>query len=115
MHAWERDDVAALTSLLHEEARISMPPSPSWYQGREAISTFWRAVSFRTGGRWRLRPTSANMQAGFGLYLRDPAAHEYQAHGLQVLTLMDQQITELTTFFTPSLFTYFGLPSTVPA
>ncbi len=115
VQAWEHDDVEALTALLREEARLSMPPSPSWYRGREAIGTFWRSIMFAESGRWRLRPTRANTQAAFGLYLREPAVDEYQAHALQVLTLKDQRISELTIFFSPLLFTYFDLPQVVPA
>jgi RNA polymerase sigma-70 factor (ECF subfamily) len=114
LHAWEHDDVDALTRLLHEEARLSMPPSPSWYQGRDAISTFWRRITFRERDRWRLQPTGANTQAAFGLYVREPATGRYQAHGLQVLTLTDRQIGELTTFYSPSLFGYFDLPQELP-
>jgi RNA polymerase sigma-70 factor (ECF subfamily) len=116
VEAWERDDVAALTALLHEEARLSMPPSPSWYRGRSAISTFWRTNVFPTGpgGRWRLRVTRANGQPAFGVYLHDAERGEYHPHALQVLAVADNRIMELTIFFSPALFTRFGLPPAVP-
>ena len=37
VEAFERYDVAALTSLLHEEATLSMPPYELWLQGHESI------------------------------------------------------------------------------
>ena len=116
MQAWERDDVAGLTALLHEEARFSMPPSPSWYRGRAAISAFWRTNVFPTVSRdrWRLRATRANTQPAFGVYLRDLDGDVYRAHALQVLAVANQWITEMTVFFSPALFARFGLPSDLP-
>jgi RNA polymerase sigma-70 factor, ECF subfamily len=35
--AHERGDVEALAELLREDARLTMPPHPTWYEGREAI------------------------------------------------------------------------------
>jgi RNA polymerase sigma-70 factor (ECF subfamily) len=114
VRAWERDDVDALAQLLHEEARLIMPPRPSWYQGREAIGAFLRRVVFDASDEWRLLPTGANAQAAFGVYQRDPAANDFQAHALQVLTFADQRITEVTIFFSPALFDRFGLPPALP-
>src|SRR6266851_7292351 len=39
MDATERADVAALTALLREEAPLTMPPYPTWFQGRADIAT----------------------------------------------------------------------------
>jgi len=39
LHAWETEDVAGLVALMKEDATFTMPPSPSWYLGREAIGT----------------------------------------------------------------------------
>jgi RNA polymerase sigma-70 factor (ECF subfamily) len=114
VRAWERDDVEALAQLLHEEARLIMPPMPSWYLRRQAISDFWRRIVFDASDEWRLRPTGANAQFAFGVYQRDPAANVFQAHALQVLTLANQHITEVTIFFSPTLFDRFGLPSALP-
>jgi len=37
LRAWETQDVAGLVALMKEDATFTMPPSPSWYRGREAI------------------------------------------------------------------------------
>ncbi len=40
--AWEQNDVDAMVSMLAEDARIVMPPLPSWYSGREQVGAFLR-------------------------------------------------------------------------
>ena len=42
--AYERGDATALAEVLHEDARLLMPPYLEWYQGREAIMTFARCL-----------------------------------------------------------------------
>ena len=39
--AFERYDIEALTSLLHEDALQSMPPFDLWLRGRDDIFTWW--------------------------------------------------------------------------
>jgi RNA polymerase sigma-70 factor (ECF subfamily) len=43
--AFERHDVAALVSLLHEDATMSMPPFTWWLRGRESIRTVLLAAA----------------------------------------------------------------------
>jgi len=38
VQAWESADIDGLVNLLREDATLSMPPLPTWYAGREAIS-----------------------------------------------------------------------------
>jgi RNA polymerase sigma-70 factor (ECF subfamily) len=59
LQAWETDDVDGLVALLKEDATLSMPPVPSWYQGRDAIRRVLSAVLFPPGvyKQWRLSPT----------------------------------------------------------
>jgi RNA polymerase sigma-70 factor (ECF subfamily) len=40
--AWEQNDVDALVSMLAHDARIAMPPRPSWYSGREQVAYLFR-------------------------------------------------------------------------
>jgi RNA polymerase sigma-70 factor (ECF subfamily) len=70
MDAYEQSDVGALTALLREDARQTMPPIPAWYEGRAAIvaqKAWWlgpgsigdlRAVPTAANRRPRLRSTS---------------------------------------------------------
>lgn len=120
LQAWETDDVDGLVALLKEDATFSMPPVPSWYQGREAIRTMFLAAVFPSGvqKRWRLYPTRANGQPAVALYRADEATKSYRAFGIQVITLDDsrppKQIAEVTAFLGPEIVTSFGFPLQLP-
>ncbi len=120
VHAWETDDIAGLVALLKEDAILSMPPIPSWYQGREAIRTILLAAVFQSGvqNRWRLYPTRANGQPAFVVYRVDEAIRSYRASSVHVVTLdgsrLPRQIAQVTAFLGPSLVTSFGFPLQLP-
>ncbi len=112
IQAWEAADVPTLIALLKEDAVATMPPSPTWYQGREAISAFM-VPAFFTGAaadRWRLKPTWANTHPACGIYERDEAGGVYRPLALQVLVFTGEQIAHITAFLTPTLFPRFNLP-----
>ncbi len=69
--AWEHNDVEAVVAMLAADARMTMPPLPTWYTGREAIAIFLRGWPLSNVKRWRLVPSSANAQLAFGGYLWD--------------------------------------------
>ena len=54
--------------------------------------------------------TAANGQLAFGTYMWDDAAGAFVPGGLDVLTLLDGRVAEITAFLTADL-TRFGLPS----
>lgn len=118
---WETDDVEGLVALLKEDAILSMPPVPSWYQGREAIRMVLLAVLFPLGvrNRRRLSLTRANGQPAFVVYRADEATGIYRAFALQIVTidatLPDQpQIASVTAFLEPDLVASFGVPLQLP-
>jgi RNA polymerase sigma-70 factor, ECF subfamily len=117
MRVWESADADGLASLLKEEATFSMPPIPSWYQGRESVRGLVSKTIF--GGkpeqRWRLQATRANGERAFGLYHWDGEANLYRAYGIQVVTFSGKEIADITTFRVPSLMATFKLPETLPA
>ena len=118
VRAWENADVDGLVALLKEDAILAMPPSPSWYQGREAIRVFVAATIFANEGmfggkashRWQLRPTKANGSPAFAIYQRD-AKNEFPAFGLLVLTREADRLKQIISFIDPSLPPYFGRPA----
>ena len=112
--AFAAGDVHAVVSLLTDDARLSMPPWPFEYQGRELAARFHEMVTFREGRTYRLIPTRANGQPAFGLYTKDPHARVLHANGLMVLTLAGHHISTLTRFDN-SVLPNFGLPRTLPS
>lgn len=115
LHAWENDDVEGLVTLLKEDATFSMPPSPSWYKGRDAVSRVLLHTVFRIPKRWRLQPTYANGQPAFALYRSNEPGSLHQNYGIQVLTLDTSQhsvpqISTITAFLDSSLAERFGFP-----
>jgi RNA polymerase sigma-70 factor (ECF subfamily) len=112
VQAWENADVQGLVDLLSDRATFSMPPIPSWYRGQAEIGGLvGRTVFAGQGrGRWRLLPTEANAQPGFGLYRLNEAGSAYEPYGIQVITFAGGQIADITTFRDPSLLEIFGLP-----
>ena len=113
--AWERNDVEAVVAMLTEDARMTMPPLPSWYSGREAAASFLRGWALSERKRWRLVPASANAQPAFGGYTRDEQTGIFMPHSVKVLTLRGAEIEEITAFLTPDAFRHFGLPEQIPA
>ena len=99
-----------IVEMLTEEATLAMPPTASWWRGRDAVAT-GLAVGPLDGTRsWRLRPTSANGQLAVGAYRRD-ASGIYRPYGVKVLTLRGDLIDEITTFRDPTAPARFGLPA----
>jgi RNA polymerase sigma-70 factor (ECF subfamily) len=110
VEAHERADVDALAALLREDARLTMPPHPTWYEGREAI-----LIASQTGfdpefGHLRSVVAGANMQPAAAHYLRPPGESEYRPLALDVLRVEGGLIAEITSFVFPGLFPGYGLP-----
>jgi RNA polymerase sigma-70 factor (TIGR02960 family) len=110
--AWERSDVEALLDLLVEDARLSMPPLPAWFDGRAAVGRFLRERMFATP--WRLERCDANGQLGFACYQGTPEGG-FQLGGITVLALRDDRVASLTSFLAPIVDDRFGVPKEFPA
>jgi RNA polymerase sigma-70 factor (ECF subfamily) len=108
--AWERHDVAGIVALLADDARMTMPPQPSWYEGREAIATFLARFPLGPDSRFRLVPTHANRQPALAAYSWDAWSGAFEAESILVLTLRGERIAQITAFRTPGVFTSFDLP-----
>lgn len=112
--AFECGDVNLITALLTDDARLTMPPLPLEYEGRDTVAHFLTSTSFGCGTRrfW-LVPTRANNQPAFGCYELDPHSPVAHAHGLIVLTLSAARISGLTRFLDNGVLRHFGLPRTM--
>lgn len=110
--AWERTDVDALTDLLSADARLVMPPTPSWYDGVPAIRDFFTTYAFRPQrqGAYRVLPTAANRQPAVAVYVRRDDGTGFEPFAVVVLAVHAGRITGLTLFRRPDLFAACGLP-----
>jgi RNA polymerase sigma-70 factor (ECF subfamily) len=117
MDATDRADVAGLMALLREEVRLTMPPFPTWFQGREEIATAFALSTDPASptylGQFRTVATAANRQPAVAGYVRRPGDSAYRALGLDVLRLEDDRVIEITRFVNADLFAAFGLPPTL--
>ncbi|WP_033440254.1 sigma-70 family RNA polymerase sigma factor [Saccharothrix sp. NRRL B-16314] len=111
--ALERGDADALVALLTEDVTWSMPPLPRWYHGIEAVSDFVVRVPIGGCAPWRHIVTSANGQPAVGCYMWDEDAGTHLAWAVNVLTLRDDRISEVTSFIGPEHFPPFDLPPSV--
>lgn len=112
LEAFERYDVAALTSLLHHDATMSMPPYELWLRGPESIAKWFLGYGIACQGS-RLVP----LPPCGGL----PAFAQYRQGGdvpwaLITLDLRGDRIGGMTFYLdTESLFPRFGLPPRLTA
>ncbi|MGZ4411527.1 MAG: RNA polymerase subunit sigma-70, partial [Gaiellaceae bacterium] len=64
--------------------------------------------------RWRHLPAHANGQLAVGCYVWDAERGAHVAAVLDVLTLRDARIAEITAFVGPDVLRRFGLPDELP-
>ena len=108
--AFERYDITALTSLIREDARQSMPPFDMWLSGRDDLLAWWFGPGIGCQGSRVIPTVSANGMPTYGQYKPSPNGG-YDPWALQVLELKDGRIAEFTFFLdTAKLFPLFGLP-----
>ena len=114
IEAHEAHDAEASAAMLREDARITMPPNPFLFEGRENIRRMLvTAFGVEEVGDWRLVPTAANRLPAAGSYLREWEDTEFRAFKLDVIRMVDGQVAEVTTFGS-SRFPAFGLPPVLP-
>jgi RNA polymerase sigma-70 factor (ECF subfamily) len=101
--AWERCDVASFAAMLSEDACFAMPPLASWYRTRAGIATWARQSPMRGDWRWRARLVRANGQPALGFYAWDEAAGAHLAFALNVLTVREGLVSEVTAFIVRSM------------
>ena len=109
--AFERYDMDALISLIHEDATQSMPPYDLWLAGRDDILSWWVGPGAACRDSRVIPTISANGAPAFGQYKPSETGEGYEPWALQVLEVEDGKIVELTFFLdTKTVFPLFGLP-----
>jgi RNA polymerase sigma-70 factor (ECF subfamily) len=111
--ALERGDADALVALLTEDVTWSMPPLPHWYTGLGPVSAFAVEVPMTACGAWRHVPVTANGQPAVASYSRTGDEEPYRPWSINVLTLRDGRIAEITSFLGAEHFAAFGLPASI--
>jgi RNA polymerase sigma-70 factor (ECF subfamily) len=108
--AWETRDVQGLVAMLAEDARMTMPPQPSWYRGRASIEVFLGLWPLSPKNHFRLITITASGQPALAGYIWNASTEAFEPESIVVLTLRENSIEEITAFRNPELFPRFGLP-----
>src|SRR5262245_63227284 len=116
VRAWHAKDVPALVALLREDGYMAMPPTPSWYQGRDNIGIYLRQLFASPWGiDLRVVPTGANRQPALAVYAPAAGGVGHEPFAIKVLTIHGGLISAVTGFVHPGHFGRFGLPQRLPA
>jgi RNA polymerase sigma-70 factor (TIGR02960 family) len=105
--AHERLDAEAAIALAAQDLRITMPPFPQCFDGREAIGPLMAEATAM--GEWRVLAVAANRMPAAAGYLRRPGDTRFRAFKLDVMRMEAGLIAEVTVF-NSELFPAFGLP-----
>jgi len=100
-------DPQATLALIRDDIRVTMPPAPYLFEGREAILELVKRSG--ASGDWRLVPARANRHPAAACYLRSPAETTFRALKIDVLRVVDGRAAEVTTFGSKH-FPAFDLP-----
>jgi RNA polymerase sigma-70 factor, ECF subfamily len=103
LSAWERCDVDAFADLLVKDATFAMPPLTTWYTPRNTIVAWARKSSMSGAWRWRAVLTSANAQPALAFYARDDPGGAYLPFALNVLSLRNGLVSDVTAFIVRSI------------
>jgi RNA polymerase sigma-70 factor (ECF subfamily) len=112
LSAWERRDIAAMVSLLAEDARFTMPPLPAWFNGRRYVEMFFAERVFQTP--WRLQPLHGNGQPGFACYMQQDSDAPFRPGGVVLLRTRDGLIASIDSFIDPAVCRRFGMLDELP-
>jgi RNA polymerase sigma-70 factor (ECF subfamily) len=113
---WESGDLDAFTALLADDVRLSMPPQPEWFAGREAVRRFLAGILEAGGHEYRLVPIRANGGPAMAVYTRPLTTGEapFVATAINVIALRGGRVSEMTRFASRELFPLFGLAKEIP-
>jgi RNA polymerase sigma-70 factor (ECF subfamily) len=110
MEAWDRTDVDGIVALLAGDARVSMPPIPAWYFGKDAIRAFLAGNPLAPTAPRKIHvPTRANRQPAFGLFLAGVDGMPPRPIGVEVLRVTDGAIHQIDVFLQPELVERFAI------
>jgi RNA polymerase sigma-70 factor (ECF subfamily) len=96
VQAWEQADVGALVTLLRDDAQLTMPPMPQWFEGAAEIGAAIGGMVLTPGstGRFKLVPTRANAQPAVAMFARTEAGG-WEPQSVHVLTVEGGRIARI--------------------
>jgi RNA polymerase sigma-70 factor (TIGR02960 family) len=106
-------DVASIATMLRDDVRCSMPPTPGLYVGRDAVVNNWVEEGFEDLENLRAVLTSVNRQPAIAFYLWDEREDAYRPLTIDVLRVTGGEITEIVIFHDDQ-FPRLGLPERLP-
>jgi RNA polymerase sigma-70 factor (ECF subfamily) len=112
--AHQRNDAAASFALMREDIRVTMPPLPAVYVGRDAMRPLLARAFDGSMGEWRLVPTMANRMPAAVSYLRKPGDTAFRLFKIDVLRIVDGAVAEITTFDGRGMTAAFDIPEVLP-
>ena len=94
-----------MIALMHEDIQTTMPPSPTWLDGRADNATFYREMFARwTGATIRAVPVGVNGGPGL-VFQRDGSARAIEA-----LVVRDDKLLRVHHFMQPRVLALFAPP-----
>jgi RNA polymerase sigma-70 factor (ECF subfamily) len=111
--AHQRSDAAAAFALMREDIRVTMPPAPAVFVGREAMRPLLSRAFESNIGEWKLVEAWANRQPAAVSYLCAPGDTKFRAFKVDVMRIDGDRVAEITTFDVRYLDA-FGLPEVLP-
>ncbi|WP_433796861.1 RNA polymerase subunit sigma-70 [Actinoplanes sp. CA-252034] len=112
--ASEAADIPALTAMLRDDVRSSMPPTPGLHLGRDSVLANWIEDGFAEITGLRGVPTSMNRQPAVAFYHWRADEGAYLPLTIDVLRISGGVITEVTIFHADR-FEGLGLPERLTA
>ena len=107
-------DVARVATMLRDDVRCSMPPTPGLAVGRDTVLNSWVEDGYESLGRLRAVPTSVNRQPAVAFYLWQEREGAYLPLTIDVLRVSGGANTEIVIFHDDQ-FPRLGLPERLPA
>ncbi|WP_243395303.1 RNA polymerase subunit sigma-70 [Nocardioides currus] len=107
-------DIDAIATMLRDDVRFAMPPTPGLIVGRDAVLADWIEGGYPEMTGLRGVPTAVNRQPAIGYYTWHEEASAHLPLAIDVLRVSGGSITEVT-IFGPEQFVHLGLPASLPA
>jgi RNA polymerase sigma-70 factor (ECF subfamily) len=119
LHAWELADIDALVELVAEDVQFSMPPSSTWFHGRDAVAGFVETVIFAPSRPYGVPMLAGSCNGQIAVAAYQPDNGTLAVTGLQILQLDDTDdeplITAIISYRDPTLAIRSGMPARYPS